>query len=108
MFEALQALEFGRSHTQVRLNKARSLIERSIWEPGAAGSVALEELARHARLSRYHFQREFKRNFGESPHQLATRLRLAKAQHLLRHNDQLLALLSVMINGASVATAPAT
>ena len=45
--------------------------------------VMLEDAAASIFLSPWHFQREFRRAFGETPHAYVTRLRLSRAQELL-------------------------
>jgi len=46
--------------------------------------ITLEEAASEACMSPFHYQRMFKRAFGESPHDFVTRLRIERAQRLLR------------------------
>lgn len=46
--------------------------------------ITLEEAAKEACMSPFHYQRMFKRAFGESPHDFVTRLRIERAQRLLR------------------------
>jgi AraC-like DNA-binding protein len=45
-------------------------------------------LARAARLSQAHFSREFRRAFGETPHQYLLTRRLERAAALLRNTDR--------------------
>jgi AraC family transcriptional regulator len=45
--------------------------------------LRLEELARIAGISRFHFAREFKRVTGTSPHQYLINLRIQRAKALL-------------------------
>ncbi len=52
-----------------------------------ASPVQLEELAQAACLSKFHFLRLFKQAFRMSPYQYLQRLRIEKAQTLLRHTD---------------------
>jgi AraC-like DNA-binding protein len=49
--------------------------------------LTVDDLARAARLSRAHFSREFRRAFGESPHQYLLTRRLERAAALLRNTD---------------------
>ncbi len=65
-----------------RLCLARDLVRAHALEP-----LSLGEAAREARLSRTHFLRQFRRAFGETPHQYRTRLRLERAQALLARSD---------------------
>jgi len=48
-------------------------------------------LARAAKLSPAHFSREFRRTFGETPHQYLLTRRLERAAALLRHTDRSIA-----------------
>lgn len=49
-----------------------------------ADRVTLDDLAREAHLSRYHFLRQFTVATGHTPHRYLTRLRMARAGDLLR------------------------
>ncbi|MCV3765692.1 AraC family transcriptional regulator [Rhizobium sp. TRM95796] len=49
--------------------------------------ISLDELAKEARLSPFHFARMFKQSFGAPPRLYLTRLRLEKACELLEHTD---------------------
>jgi AraC-like DNA-binding protein len=52
-----------------------------------AQKVSVADMAREAGLSPAHFSREFKRVFGESPHQYLMTRRLERAAALLRSTD---------------------
>lgn len=65
-----------------RIQRGRNVIEGSLSQP-----LELQEVAREAALSPYHFHREFKRLFGETPHAYATRRRIERAAALLRSSD---------------------
>jgi AraC-like DNA-binding protein len=64
--------------TYVRLCRSRDFLAAS-----AAERVTLEDAARKAYLSPFHFQRLFLRTFGESPHEFITRRRIEHAKMLL-------------------------
>jgi AraC family transcriptional regulator len=57
--------------------------------------LTLEELARVAGLSRFHFIREFRRATGESPHRYLMNLRVLRAEALLRTKGRTVSLAQV-------------
>ena len=61
-----------------RLFTARNLLRDQTSEP-----LRLDQLARHAGLSNFHFLRLFHRTFGKTPHQLGIEFRLSRARELL-------------------------
>lgn len=65
------------------LLRAKDLIGARCREP-----LDVPALARAARLSPAHFSREFRRAFGETPHQYLLTRRLERAAALLRHTDR--------------------
>ena len=64
------------------LLRAKDLIDLRYREP-----LDVTEVARAAHLSAAHFSREFKRAFGETPHQYLLTRRLERAAALLRNTD---------------------
>jgi AraC-like DNA-binding protein len=50
--------------------------------------IDVDDMARAAGLSRAHFSRQFRRAFGESPHQYLLTRRLERAAALLRFTDR--------------------
>ena len=64
------------------LLRAKDLADRRYAEP-----LAVADLARAAHLSPAHFSREFRKTFGESPHQYLLTRRLERAATLLRTTD---------------------
>jgi AraC-like DNA-binding protein len=61
------------------IRRARDLIDRRFAEP-----LDLDDMARAAGFSRYHFARGFTAAYGESPARYLTRRRVERAQDLLR------------------------
>jgi AraC-like DNA-binding protein len=62
----------------------RRVVAAALWlEAHAAEAIGLEDAAREARLSPFHFLRLFQRVLGVTPHQYLLRLRLARAARLL-------------------------
>jgi AraC-like DNA-binding protein len=68
------------------LLRAKDLIDSRYREP-----LDVATLARAAHLSRAHFSREFRRAFGETPHQYLLTRRLERAAALLRNTDRTVA-----------------
>jgi AraC-like DNA-binding protein len=69
--------------TDRHLLRARDLADARYAEP-----LGVEDMARAAGLSRAHFSREFRRAFGESPHEYLLTRRLERAAALLRTTDR--------------------
>lgn len=69
-----------------RLRRAEAYIHEHLGE-----EICLERLARESSMSRYHFVRTFKANFGLSPYQYVIRERMKRAALLLRATRQPLA-----------------
>ena len=68
------------------LLRAKDLADSRYFEPLGVG-----DLARAAGLSRFHFSREFRRAFGESPHGYLMTRRLERAAAMLRTTDRTVA-----------------
>jgi len=79
------------------LLRARDLADRRYAEP-----LDVADLARAAHLSPAHFSREFRRAFGESPHQYLLTRRLERAAALLRTTDWSVARVCVSVGLTSV------
>src|SRR3954463_13123474 len=65
------------------LLKAKDLADARYAEP-----LDVDDMAAGAGLSRAHFSREFRREFGESPHAYLLTRRLERAAALLRTTDR--------------------
>jgi AraC-like DNA-binding protein len=65
------------------LLRAKDLADGYYFEP-----LTVSDLARAAGLSPAHFSREFRRAFGEAPHQYLLTRRLERAAALLRNTDR--------------------
>jgi len=64
--------------TFTRVLRARDAIHARYAEP-----LRLDQLAREAALSPFHFLRIFREAFGQTPHQYLTRVRIEAAKRLL-------------------------
>ena len=79
------------------LLRARDLIDARYREP-----LDVSDLARAARLSRAHFSREFRKAFGEPPHQYLLTRRMERAAALLRTTDRSIAEICMTVGLRSV------
>jgi AraC-like DNA-binding protein len=68
---------------------ARHLLRaRDLADSSYADAIRVEDMARAAGLSLWHFSRAFQRTFGESPHRYLLTRRLERAAALLRNTDR--------------------
>jgi AraC-like DNA-binding protein len=79
------------------LLRAKDLADARYAEP-----LGVPDLAASARLSPAHFSREFRRAFGESPHQYLLTRRLERAAALLRTTDRSVADICFSVGLSSV------
>jgi AraC-like DNA-binding protein len=79
------------------LLRAKDLADARYFEP-----LTVTDMAQAARLSSAHFSREFRRTFGESPHQYLLTRRLERAAALLRTTDWSVARICFAVGLASV------
>jgi len=84
-------------HPARHLLRAKDLVDARYREP-----LDVDDLARAAHLSRAHFSREFRRAFGESPHQYLLTRRLERAAALLRNTDRSVADICLTVGLTSV------
>ena len=80
-----------------QLLRAKDLADSRYFEP-----LDVATLASAARLSQAHFSREFRRVFGESPHQYLLTRRLERAAALLRSTDRSVAEICITVGLRSV------
>jgi AraC-like DNA-binding protein len=80
-----------------QLLRAKDLADARFAEP-----LEVADMARAARLSQAHFSREFRRVFGESPHQYLLTRRLERAAALLRTTDRSVAEICITVGLRSI------
>jgi len=80
-----------------QLLRAKDLADARFAEP-----LGVADMARAARLSQAHFSREFRRVFGESPHQYLLTRRLERAAALLRTTDRSVAEICITVGLRSI------
>ncbi len=79
------------------LLRAKDLMDARYFDP-----LDVPQVAKAARLSPAHFSREFRREFGETPHQYLLTRRLERAAALLRATDRSVADVCFSVGLASV------
>jgi AraC-like DNA-binding protein len=84
-------------HPVRHLLRAKDLVDARYREP-----LDVITLARAAHLSPAHFSREFRRAFGETPHQYLLTRRMERAAALLRNTDRTVADICLMVGLRSV------
>jgi AraC-like DNA-binding protein len=82
---------------------ARHLLRaKDLADARYADPLTVADLARAAGLSRAHFSREFRRAFGEAPHQYLLTRRMERAAALLRTTDRSVADICLSVGMQSV------
>ncbi len=84
-------------HPARHLLRAKDLVDARYRDP-----LDVSALARAAHVSPAHFSREFKRAFGETPHQYLLTRRLERAAELLRNTDRSVAEICFSVGLSSV------
>jgi AraC-like DNA-binding protein len=84
-------------HPARHLLRAKDLVDARYREP-----LDVSALARAAHLSPAHFSREFRRAFGETPHQYLLTRRLERAAALLRNTDRTVADICLTVGLSSI------
>jgi AraC family transcriptional regulator len=69
---------------RARMSARKLQLVRDYIHSGLASRLTLEDLASSIHMSAYHFARAFKATTGETPHGYVTRVRVERAQELLR------------------------
>jgi len=83
------ALTSRKSERSISARDRRRAVEAALWlEAHATEDVSLEDAARAAGLSPFHFLRVFSAVVGATPHQYLVRLRLARAARLLAEEER--------------------
>jgi AraC-like DNA-binding protein len=80
-----------------QLRQARDHVDRHDREP-----LDLDELARVAGVSKYHFARSFEATYGETPIRYLTRRRIERAQDLLRAANLTITEICMMVGFSSL------
>lgn len=96
MAQAVRAVPLGLlSH----LRRARDHIDRHYSQP-----LDLDQLARVAAVSKYHFVRCFEASYGETPMRYLTRRRIERAQDLLRNANLTVTEVCMMVGFTSLSS----
>src|SRR4051812_18929537 len=87
--EGPHELTVGDTRTMAFAPPARHLLKaKDLADARYAEPIGVDDMAAAAGLSRAHFSREFRRTFGDAPHQYLLTRRLERAARLLRRTDR--------------------
>jgi AraC family transcriptional regulator len=78
------AFPFAVPNRQARMSARKLRLVEDYIHAGLATKLTLENVSASIHMSAYHFARTFKATTGETPHAYVTRLRIERAQELLR------------------------
>jgi len=79
----------GTAVSRTTARDRRRAVEAALWiGENSAGEMSLEEVAREAGLSAFHFLRLFAKVLGVTPHQYLVRTRLRRAAQLLAESER--------------------
>jgi AraC-like DNA-binding protein len=79
----------GRKATSVSARDRRRAVEAALWiEANSHRDIELDDVAREAGVSPFHFLRAFSAALGVTPHQYLVRSRLRRAARLLADDDK--------------------
>lgn len=78
------AFPFPVLNRQARMSARKLQLIHDYVHAELAGRITLEDIAASVHMSAYHFARTFKATTSETPHAYVTRLRVERAQELLR------------------------
>jgi len=77
--KALHRTIYPKDYLREQVIRSKHFIDSHFSE-----NISLDEIARDAALSKFHFIRLFKKYYGQTPYQYLTGLRIAKAKELLQ------------------------
>jgi transcriptional regulator GlxA family with amidase domain len=96
-------LRRGILHVVAHLSSARHLQRaKDLADARYADALTVDDMAEAAGVSRAHFSREFRREFGDSPHAYLLTRRLERAAALLRTTDLSVAEVCMSVGWQSV------
>lgn len=86
---------------QARLSTRKLRLVQDYIHAELATNLTLDDIAANVHLSAFHFARMFKATTGQTPHTYVTRLRIERAQELLRTSENSIAAIARQVGFAS-------